>query len=296
MRASFVSAAFVVAVLALCPLLASSQPALPSTPAASSPAVADGLSVHSSSSGTGPRTLVLVHGWTCDERTWQAQVPDLSKDYRVITVDLPGHGKTGMPADGTLSVDLFARAIEAVRVQHKADRVVLVGHSMGAIAILQYARMYPERAAALVIVDGSVSMPSGAARDQLLSMAAKYGASLDARETMVYSMFSPRTSDEVRKQVFAMTLAAPAATPLAAMQAFVEPSLWKEDVFRQPVLAVFSGAGVGPDEPESSVDYMKRRFPRLEYFKMDDAGHFLMLEEPAEFNRLLRSFLEKLTD
>ena len=58
--------------------------------------------------------MVLVHGWTCDERTWQAQVPALAHDYRVITVNLPGHGRSGSPKDGKLSIDLFARAIEAV--------------------------------------------------------------------------------------------------------------------------------------------------------------------------------------
>ena len=43
-----------------------------------------------------------VHGWTCDETTWTSQVPALSKDCRVITLDLPGHGKTGSPKSGKL--------------------------------------------------------------------------------------------------------------------------------------------------------------------------------------------------
>src|SRR3984885_8789086 len=123
-----------------------------------SAASVDGIKIHSSANGKGPKTVILVHGWTCDETTWNAQVPELSKEYRVITLDLPGHGQSGSPKDGKLSMDLFARAVEAVRKDSKADRVVLVGHSMGTPVVIQYARLYPEHTAALVFVDGLVNL------------------------------------------------------------------------------------------------------------------------------------------
>src|ERR1700677_903939 len=78
-------------------------------------ATVDGIKIHSSTAGKGPKTVILVHGWTCDETTWKSQVPELSKQYRVVTLDLPGHGRTGSPKDGKLSMDLFARAVEAGR-------------------------------------------------------------------------------------------------------------------------------------------------------------------------------------
>src|ERR1700689_3507320 len=99
--------------------------------AALSAASVDGIKIHSSTAGKGPKTVILVHGWTCDETTWNSQVPELSKEYRVITLDLPGHGQSGSPKDGKFSMDLFARAVDAVRKDSKADRVVVVGHSMG---------------------------------------------------------------------------------------------------------------------------------------------------------------------
>src|ERR1700722_759940 len=92
-------------------------------------ATVDGLQINSASTGKGPKTVILVHGWTCDETTWSEQVPVLSKSYRVRPLALPGHGKTGAPADGKLSMDLFARAVEAVRAEANADHVILVGHS-----------------------------------------------------------------------------------------------------------------------------------------------------------------------
>ena len=108
-----------------------------------SAASVDGMTVHSSSAGAGP-TIVFVHGWTCDASSWSGQVPAFAKDYRVITLDLPGHGHSESPKDGKLSMDLFARAVEAVRAEANADRIVLVGHSMGAPVIRQYAHTVPE--------------------------------------------------------------------------------------------------------------------------------------------------------
>ena len=111
--------------------------------ARASAATVDGLNIYSASSGSGKPTVVLVHGWTCDSSSWDAQVPVLASRYRVVTLDLPGHGRSGAPRDGKFSMDLFARAVEAVRVETGADKIVLVGHSMGAPVIRQYARLFP---------------------------------------------------------------------------------------------------------------------------------------------------------
>ena len=85
-------------------------------------ATLDGAKIHSTSVGQGPKTIMLVHGWTCDESSWSEQVPALAKKYRVITMDLPGHGKSDAPKDGKFSMDVFARAVEAVRAEAKVDR------------------------------------------------------------------------------------------------------------------------------------------------------------------------------
>src|SRR5687767_14213946 len=82
-------------------------------------ATVDGMNIHWTSAGNGAQTIVFVHGWTCDETSWQGQVPELSKRFRVITLDLPGHGKSDSPKDGRFSMALFARAVEAVRAEAK---------------------------------------------------------------------------------------------------------------------------------------------------------------------------------
>jgi sigma-B regulation protein RsbQ len=253
-----------------------------------SAATVDGINIHSSVSGKGPRTVILIHGWTCDESTWQSQVPALAGDFQVITLDLPGHGRSGSPKDGMFSVDLFARAIEAVRSEAKADRVVLAGHSMGTPVIIQYARLYPQHTVALVLVDGLVSAPP---QSLVTSITDRFAGpdGLKARESMVRSMFSAATTPDIQKHVLSMMLGAPAATAVGAMKAALDPAIWKDDVFNIPVLGLFADSPSGDGTGTS----MKSRFPDLEYHKIPGTGHFLMLEKPEEFNRLLKDFLVK---
>lgn len=256
-------------------------------------ATLDGMTIHSTSTGKGAKTLVLVHGWTCDESSWTANVPELSKHYRVITLDLPGHGKSGSPKDGRITMDLFARAVEAVRAEQKVDKIILVGHSMGTPVIRQYAHLYPQHVAALVIVDGLVlapaQMPRGAAPpldpNKLLT---PDGPKM--REDMIKGMFTPKTPKDVQDHVLKMMLAAPAATAAGAMRATFDPSSASDEVMAMPVYGIFAEKSFAL----SSTAYMKKVFPKIEYVEMPGTGHFVMMEQPQEFNRLLMKFVETL--
>jgi pimeloyl-ACP methyl ester carboxylesterase len=253
-----------------------------------SAATVDGIKIHSSTAGKGPKTVILVHGWTCDETTWNSQVPELAKEYRVITLDLPGHGRTGSPKDGKLSMDLFANAIEAVRKEAKADHVVVVGHSMGTPVVIQYARLYPQHTAALVFVDGGVNLRAGGPLPDATKMAGPDG--LKAREAMIRSMFSASTTPDEQKHILSMMLSAPESTAVGAMQATFDPANWKGDVFNQPILGLYADHSRAGDR-----EYMKTHFPNMDYHEIAGTGHFLMIEKPEEFNRILIAFLDKQT-
>src|SRR5215475_7199840 len=125
----------------------------------------------------------------------------LEKQYRVVTLDLPGHGKSDSPQDGKFSMDLFARAIEAVRAEVKADRIVLVGHSMGTPVVLRYAHLYPAHTSALVFVDGLMPRPSAQAPAVAADGAAMAGPNgRAAREAMVRSFFVGGTTPAVQSK------------------------------------------------------------------------------------------------
>src|SRR5262249_40879730 len=141
--------------------------------------------------------------WTCNETSWSAQVPVFEKDYRVVTIDLPGHGQSEFPKDKPLSLDIFARAVEAVRDEIKADKIVLVGHSMGAAVIGQYAVKYPHHVAALVAVDGGLVFGGPAGPGNADGF--KGEAGLKARENMINGMTSTATP-EIKAKVMKMML------------------------------------------------------------------------------------------
>lgn len=94
----------------------------------------------------GPRdapTVVLVHGLGADGLVWSRQMDELSRDLRVLVVDIRGHGRSGTGAETRLSESsTWADDIAAVLEQADADRPVLVGWSYGALAVADYVDAY----------------------------------------------------------------------------------------------------------------------------------------------------------
>jgi pimeloyl-ACP methyl ester carboxylesterase len=253
----------------------------------------DGIPLHWTSAGTGSHTLMLVHGWTCDDSSWSGQVPALTGRYRVLTLDLPGHGKSGKIEASKFSMDLFARAVEAVRAEAGAERLVLVGHSMGTPVIRQYARLYPQRVTALVVVDGVVVLgapPPGAAPAQAPVADRMRGPDGPKnREAMIRGMFTPATPKPLQDHVLKMMLGSPEATAYGAMVATFDPKIWGTDTMSMPVLGLFADkSALGNEKATRTI------FPRYQHHEIPGTGHFLMMEKPQEFNARLTAFVETL--
>jgi len=255
-------------------------------PAAAPAATVDGATIHWTSSGRGAQTVVLVHGWTCDETSWREQVPVVSKSYRVITLDLPGHGKSGMPK--TFTMEVFARAIEAVRVEAGVDKIFLVGHSMGTPVIRKYALMFPGRVKGLVLVDGLVQLPANGIQPGQPGRGPLPAVTIASREAMVKGMFGPATTPDLQQHILKMMMGAPEATAAGAMAATWDQSQLSDQTIKAPVLAVYAGT-----RPLATEQAVKTLYPEADYYTIPDTAHFLMMEKPVEFNRMLLKFVEK---
>jgi len=250
-------------------------------PAVASTTTLGELKIHYSVHGRGP-TIVFVHGWTCDESSWTYQVPAFSKDYRVVTLDLPGHGKSGSPREKDFSMDLFADAVEAVRGAVRAERVVLVGHSMGVVVIRQYALKYPAHVAGLVAADGPLDVRSFAAR-----AGGQPPMTLEQRGKMIDGMFVPQTPQRLRARIRKMMLATPAATANGAGAAMFDPRIQSAQIITAPALTIYAGTALFPRNQSA-----KEMLPNWESTQIAGSGHFVMMENPKQFNRLLREFLQ----
>ena len=274
-------------VLALLALGSAPQPPAPPPASASRFAVLDGHHIHYEIAGAGPRTLVFVHGWTCDLSVWRMQVPAFARKARVIVVDLPGHGQSDKP-EIDYTMDLFARAIDAVLRDAGVARATLVGHSMGTPVVRQFYRLFPEKTAALVAVDGSLrALFSREDAEKLLTpyRGPEYKHALEAFADYMI----PADRPALREELKAVMTKTPQRVALSAFENMIDPANFREDPIRVPLLNVLASSSRWPEGYEA---YVRRLAPDAEYRVMDGVGHFLMLQKPDEFNSILADFLE----
>ncbi len=105
--------------------------------------------------------LLLVHGFSASLHTWEPWVERLStgwegiNNYRVISIDLPGHGLTRAPAGYQGSIENFRGAVEAFARTQGLDRFILAGSSMGGNVAWEYALAHPEQVQGLILVDAA---------------------------------------------------------------------------------------------------------------------------------------------
>jgi len=116
----------------------------------------DGTKIHYYDIGNGKSkdALVLIHGWTCNADFWKDSY-NAFPNYRVIALDLPGHGQSDKPKVD-YSMAYFARSVDAVMRKAGVKRAVFAGHSMGTPIAREFYRMHPDRTLGIIIVDGAL--------------------------------------------------------------------------------------------------------------------------------------------
>lgn len=247
-------------------------------------ALLDGARLHYAAAGEGPVTVVLIHGWTCDHTLWEPQSAALSQRYRVLAVDLPGHGRSEPAPD--YAMRRFARAVHAVIEKEQAGKVVLVGHSMGGAVMLEFARLYPDRVIAIVAIDAIFPDPESAR--SLAPLAARFEGpgAVEARAKMVEAMFTEATTPEIRNRIRSVMLSTRADVAAGAMRGMAEEAVWRWDRIDVPFLEIAAASS-----DHLSEEGLRRRFPRATVVRVPGTGHFLHLEKPAEVNRILLGWL-----
>ncbi len=257
-------------------------------------ATLDGHRVHYKVLGTGPRALVLVHGWTGSLAMWRLQAPVFAaKGYRVIALDLPGHGGSDAP-ELSYTMALFARAVDAVMRDAGVEHAVLVGHSMGTPVVREFYRRYPEKTDALVAVDGSLRAlftPADAERILVPYRGPGYTQQLEKFADFMI----PADQAALRAEAKAIMTKTPQRVAISAFENLADPANFREDPIRVPLLCVLAKSSHWPADYEA---FVRRLAPRSEYRVLEGAGvgHFLMLQRPEEFNAILSGFLDSLSE
>ncbi len=261
-----------------------------STPKAQSRfAKLDGARIHYVNYGKGHEALVLVHGWTSNLEFWRDQVSDLAKRNRVIAIDLPGHGLSDKPQIA-YSMDLFARAVDAVLRDAHVDRAVLMGHSMGTPVVRQFYRKYPQKTLAIVIVDGALR-PFGDRKMMEGFIAGFRGPNYKvAGSQMFAAMKGPLLSAADQERIKVSFLNTPQNVLVSAMEGMADDSIWGQDKINVPVLAIMAKNPFYPADIEQGYRGIAMN---LDFQMWEGVGHFLMMEKPKQFNDAVIAFLDK---
>lgn len=120
-----------------------------------------GVKIHYQDTGPSqnPIPILFLHGFGSSLQTWDAWTKDLSREYRVISVDLPGFGLTGEDPSSIYTDQRSVEVLEALLKELQIPRVVLVGNSMGGKLAWKFAAQYPGQVSKLVLIspDGYAS-------------------------------------------------------------------------------------------------------------------------------------------
>lgn len=126
------------------------------TPASRFMTLPDGVDVHYRDQGKADAPpIVMVHGFAANLDAWEPWVARLGTDHRIITLDLPAHGLTTVPAGYRVSTEGQVEVVDQLTQALHADRFVLAGNSMGGGVAWNYALAHPQKVSALVLVDSA---------------------------------------------------------------------------------------------------------------------------------------------
>lgn len=103
--------------------------------------------------------IVLLHGFLESSTMWRPLIPQLSKNNLVITIDFPGHGKSGIVAE-IHTMELMAEVVEELLKHLGINTVTLMGHSMGGYVALAYAELFSEKVERLILLNSTPNADS----------------------------------------------------------------------------------------------------------------------------------------
>ncbi|MCF8365254.1 MAG: alpha/beta hydrolase [Bacteroidales bacterium] len=253
----------------------------------------DGLQISYTDQGSGDIALVFVHGWSCDKSYWKYQVPEFSTNYRVITVDYGGHGNSGTDREN-FTINSFGDDVVAVVDKLDLDQVILIGHSMGGEVIIDAASKMPERVIGLVGVDTYQQFRDTTFTREIFESYTNpfYQDFKTSTDGFVRAMF-PENADTALVNRVARDMSS--ADSRVAMQAFESMyKFGKEEIEEKLAGMDIPVYSVNADFWPTNEAYNRSVVPEFKVRYMPGYGHFIMLENPELFNRLLQETIDEI--
>ncbi len=257
----------------------------------------DGARLFYEIKGSG-ETVVLIHGGFGDLRYWEEQFDALAKHFRVVQYDVRGFGKSSLPSEGEPYSDHedLAALLDSLDMTDEH----LVGFSMGARIALDYVLAYPGRSTSLVTVGPVVSgFTSQSFREwvahipTIASVLKEKGRVAAADYTIDFAFRGSAGDATTISRVREIMRDYPFwhyghANPRRGLQ---PPAIERLESIEVPTLAVTAERDL--QFCQETADHIGKTIPRSHKVVLAQAGHFMMLEKPREFNRVLVEFLRR---
>jgi pimeloyl-ACP methyl ester carboxylesterase len=241
--------------------------------------------------GTGNTALIFIHGWSCDSRYWRNQISAFSKEYKVLTIDIAGHGHSSSYRKD-YTIESFADDVKAVINKENINRSVLIGHSLGGGVIAKSAQLMPQKIISIIGIDTFHNVDEKVTQEFVDKMIEQFNDDfVTAVQGFVLSMFPEGTNKELVYWTKEDMSSAPKIIALNTFRNYVERSVSGEAsrVFKNISIPVVSiNARLWPTNPDANRTHIKD----YKLFYIEETGHFPMLEKPEAFNTLLKEALK----
>ncbi len=267
-----------------------------------------GLRVHYRDEGNrdGP-VIMLIHGSNASLHTWEKWVANLGKDYRIISLDLPGHGLTGKNPGGGYDNASYVEVVDRLLVKLNIDKAVIGGNSMGGGVSWLYTIKHPDKVDALLLVDasgqpyaksGKIPLGFRLMRMPVLKEAARFIAPRSIFESSVKTSMNVQTKIDDGLIDRYWELNRYPGNREATMQRFSTPNSMtpgtKETLatIKVPVLILWGAR----DNliPVSSAKWFAQAIPQAKLIIYPDVGHIPMEEIPEKSAADVKSWLDNL--
>lgn len=245
---------------------------------------ADGVHIEYQVYGHAEPAVVLVHGWSNNANYWNAQLDDLKARYTVVTLNLAGHGASERNRTNW-SMANYAADVAAVVHEIPNRKVVLVGHGMGGIVVLEAARLIGARVIGIIAVDslksiGQPAMPKAQFEELLQPFRTDF---IGHMHDFVGAYLFTKDADPlfVRKVADDMAHASPQVA-VPSLEALYHYDFAALPEIHVPIIAINSDLHMPTDEAR-----IRKSAPTFRSIVVPGTGHFLMMESAQRFNPIL---------
>ncbi len=249
----------------------------------------DGVEIAYRVYGSGEPALVLVHGWSCNQSYWDEQVKSFSPKYKVVTLDLAGHGQSGHNRKN-YTPQSFGEDIAAVVNKLKLKKVILIGHSMGGADAIEAAVLLKDKVIGIIGADTFQDLTQTMEKKQAEQFLIPFKENFVKQTSgFVRSMFTAKSDTNLVNKVVKDISSAPSKIAInVILNLFTYnavPSLKKIHV---PFISINN------DRYPVKVEDNRKLTKSFELKTMKGIGHFIMLEDPAGFDKLLQESIDEL--